>query len=89
AFPFGNAFALRRSKLGRQGAYMGLYSMSFSLAHVFGHNSGMQLISFFGFDKTWIVMLIITAIAFALLYYVHKKVKNGEEYSLKKIPLTK
>ena len=45
AFPFGNAFALRRSKLGRQGAYMGLYSMSFSLAHIFGHNSGMQLVA--------------------------------------------
>ena len=73
AFPFGNAFALRRAKLGRQGAYMGLYSMSFSLAHIFGHNSGMQLVNAFGYNKTWLVMVAISLAGILLLLYVKKK----------------
>ncbi|WP_025742240.1 MDR family MFS transporter [Aquimarina pacifica] len=76
AFPFGNAFALERSKKGRQGAYMGLYSMSFSVAHIFGHNSGMQLINYFGYNNTWILMTIIAAIGMFLLYLVKQKLNQ-------------
>ena len=79
AFPFGNAFALRRAKLGRQGAYMGLYSMSFSLSHIFGHNTGMQLVSKFGYTVTWLFMGIITLITLGLHFYVQKILKNEKE----------
>ena len=87
AFPFGNAFALNRSKLGRQGAYMGLYSMSFSLAHVFGHNAGMQLIDIFGFEYTWVFMGGIAVIAWALLAYVQVKLRT--EKPVKNVSLSK
>lgn len=87
AFPFGNAFALKRSKLGRQGAYMGLYTMSFSLAHVFGHNAGMQLIDALGFEYTWIVMGGIAVIAWALLGYVQQRLRT--EKAVKNVSLTK
>ncbi len=80
AFPFGNAFALDRSKKGRQGAYMGLYSMSFSLAHIFGHNSGMQFINNFGFENTWVFMTLIAALGTFLLYIVKRKL-NQEKTS--------
>ncbi|GAA4271022.1 MFS transporter [Aquimarina gracilis] len=83
AFPFGNAFALERSKKGKQGAYMGLYSMSFSAAHIFGHNSGMQLIDNFGYDNSWIVMSLISSIGIGLLLFVKKKLKQ-EKYTLLK-----
>jgi len=53
AFPFSNAFAMERAKKGNQGEYMALYSISFSFAHIFGHNSGMQFIDKFGFSITW------------------------------------
>jgi len=33
AFPFSNSYAMNRSKRGKQGAYMTLYSMSFSFAY--------------------------------------------------------
>lgn len=78
AFPFGNAFALSRSKLGRQGAYMGLYSMSFSMAHIFGHNGGMQLVSLIGYENTWLCMFGLTLVAFALLMYVRSRVKREQ-----------
>jgi len=72
SFPFSNKFALNRSKLGRQGAYMGVYSMSFSVAHIFGHNSGMQITAQFGFKATWIFLIGLTLIAWLLLYIVRR-----------------
>ncbi|MEE3226147.1 MAG: MFS transporter, partial [Bacteroidota bacterium] len=65
------------AKLGRQGAYMGLYSMSFSLAHIFGHNSGMQLVDRLGYKSTWAIMAAITVVALLLLIYV----KRNKEFS--------
>ena len=74
SFPFGNAFALDRSKRGRQGAYMGLYSMSFSMAHILGHNFGMQYINHYGYDNAWLFMAIIAAIATLLVLIVKQKI---------------
>lgn len=70
AFPFSNTFALTRSDRGKQGSYMALYSIAFSLSHIFGHNSGMQLISKFGYFFTWNVMITLAVIACALLIYL-------------------
>lgn len=77
SFPISNTFALDRAKKGKQGSYMGLYSMSFSLAHIFGHNSGMQFISNYGYDNTWLFMGLICAIGIGLLVYTYYKVKHG------------
>ena len=76
SFPFGNAFALDRSKGGRQGAYMGLYSMSFSFAHIFGHNSGMQFINQYGYNNAWIFMTIVSAVGIFLLFIVKQKINK-------------
>ncbi|MDY8134145.1 MFS transporter [Aquimarina sp. 2201CG5-10] len=76
AFPFGNALALDRAKKGRQGSYMGLYSMSFSVAHIFGHNSGMQLIANFGYDMSWLIMTFIAVLGIILLWVVKKKINR-------------
>lgn len=76
AFPFANSFALNRSKRGLTGQYMALFTIAFSIAHVFGHNAGFQLIDKFGFAITWwwiIVVCLIMSILFFLL-----KSKNKE-----------
>ena len=86
SFPFSNKFALDRSKLGRQGAYMGVYSMSFSVAHIFGHNSGMQITEAFGFQTTWIFLIGLTLIAWLLLYIVKRMLAN--EKPLEPVSLT-
>ncbi|WP_052184126.1 MFS transporter [Psychroserpens sp. Hel_I_66] len=62
AFPFSNSFAVDRAKKGNQGEYMALYSISFSIGHIFGHNAGLQMSATIGYDNTW---YIVTAIAFA------------------------
>lgn len=76
AFPFSNSFALKRAQGGKQGSYMAMYSIAFSIGHIFGHNSGMQLISKFGYDFTWYVMILLSILACVLLVLTMKMVKK-------------
>jgi predicted MFS family arabinose efflux permease len=77
AFPFSNAFAMQRAKRGNQGEYMALYSISFSMAHIFGHNAGMQMVSNIGFDNTWYIITMLAALCVILLFilkqFMHSK----------------
>ena len=72
-FPFSNSYALNRSKLGNQGAYMAMYSMSFSVAHILGPNIGMQFSARFGFEATWFLMAGICLIACLILLALQRK----------------
>jgi predicted MFS family arabinose efflux permease len=56
AFPFSNAIALNRSPKGQEGQYMGLYTMSFSLAHIACSKTGLDIIAHFSYQINWIVM---------------------------------
>ena len=71
-FPFSNSFALNRSDGKKRGSYMALYSIAFSISHIFGHNSGMQLIDNFGFQFTWYFMLGMAVFACILLFILQK-----------------
>jgi predicted MFS family arabinose efflux permease len=81
AFPFSNSFAINRAKKGKQGEYMAMYVMSFSIAHIFGHNAGLRLVNGFGFDNTWLVMTGLATLCVVLLYIlkVYMKLKNETE----------
>jgi predicted MFS family arabinose efflux permease len=67
AFPFSNAFAMDRSKKGNKGEYMALYSISFSVAHLFSHNGGMHLIESIGYNNTWYIITLVAVIAMVFL----------------------
>lgn len=56
AFPFTNAVALNRAPKGQEGQYMGLFTMSFSLAHIACSKTGLDIIAHFGYQTNWIVM---------------------------------
>ena len=75
-FPFSNAFAMHRGKRGKLGEYMALYTVAFSIAHVFGHNAGMQLIDKIGFDNTWIIITILTIICVLILLLLKRSLLN-------------
>lgn len=72
-FPFSNSYALDRSRKGNQGAYMAMYSMSFSFAHILGPNIGMQFSERFGFQSTWYLMGGICLLACLILLTINKK----------------
>lgn len=76
-FPFLNSFAMDRAdKYNNQGEYMALFTMTFSIAHIFAHNSGMQMVDKLGYDVTWYIMgglLVLSALFFIWLKKVVKK----------------
>ncbi|SDR70537.1 MFS transporter [Christiangramia echinicola] len=76
AFPFSNSFALNRSDGKKRGSYMALYSIAFSVSHIFGHNSGMQLIDNFGFEITWYTMFGLALFACTLLLILNSLLKK-------------
>jgi len=75
AFPFSNAFAMERAKKGNQGEYMALYSISFSIAHIFSHNAGMQLVEAQGFDTTWFIFTGVAVLCMIALLYLRQLTK--------------
>ena len=76
AFPFSNAFVMERAKRGNQGEYMAYYSIAFSISHIFGHNSGMQMVDAFGFDTTWTIITIMSVVGLAFLGLLMRIVKK-------------
>ncbi len=76
AFPFSNAFALSRSKPGRRGEYMGLYTMSWSIAMIIGPILGMRIAEVYGFTVLWYVISGIGAFACIGFYLVRHLLKS-------------
>ena len=76
AFPYSNAFVIERAKRGNLGEYMGFYTVAFSISHIFGHNSGMQLIDKIGFDTTWILITVFTLIGILFLLLLMRMLKK-------------
>jgi predicted MFS family arabinose efflux permease len=76
SFPFSNAFAMQRAKRGNQGEFMALYSMTFAISHIIGHNFGMQMVDSFGFEITWHIItgiMLVSVLILALLRFQMKK----------------
>jgi predicted MFS family arabinose efflux permease len=78
AFPFSNTFAMQRAKKGNQGEYMALYSIAFSTAHIFGHNLGMRMIDNVGFDNTWYIISLISALCVFLFFILKQSLKTSK-----------
>ncbi|MAN59955.1 MAG: MFS transporter [Flavobacteriaceae bacterium] len=79
--PFSNALALEMAPKGRKGSYMGLYSMSFSLSHIIGHNSGMNLVDSLGFSFTWYIMAIFLLVISAMTLLLYRLLKKSPHYA--------
>ena len=78
-FPFSNAFAMQRSERGNQGEYMALYSIAFSLAHIVGHNTGMQLIDWLEYTSTWYIFVGLSVLSILLLFRLKRTVEIESE----------
>ena len=77
--PFTNTYAMSRAADKNRGAYMGLFSMTYSVAHIVGPPIGTQTVEYFGFGAMWMLMGILSFIAAAGYIYLGKrKKKNGK-----------
>ncbi len=79
AFPFSNAFAMARSQTGNPGEYMALYSISFSISHIFAHNMGMRSVASFGYEFTWYVMVVACLLGILLLLLLQSMLNKKYE----------
>jgi len=71
-FPFINSLAIKSAAGSNLGEYMALFTIAFSVAHIFGHNSGLQLISKFGYETTWLFMAIILILCGFLVLWLKR-----------------
>ena len=78
-FPFLNSFAMgRAAKNNNQGEYMALFTMAFSVSHIFAHNSGMQLIEKYGYEVTWYIMGGLLTLSILFLIWLRNIVRKEE-----------
>jgi predicted MFS family arabinose efflux permease len=71
--PFSTSWATKRSGTARQGQYMGLYGMAYSISNVFAPFIGTQVIAGFGYSALWLLMLVLSGGAFAGFWYLEQK----------------
>jgi len=76
AFPFTNAFAMSRAVKGKEGLYMAMYTMAFSLAHIFSAKTGMEVVDRYGFEANWYLMGFLSLVAVALSAWLRKVLKT-------------
>ena len=76
AFPFSNSVALSRAPKGHEGRYMAIYTMSFSLAHIFSSKIGMEIIDNFGYQMNWFVMGTLGLLGMLAGIWVFRLVKQ-------------
>jgi predicted MFS family arabinose efflux permease len=77
-FPFSSAFAMDRSRAGKQGEYMALYNISFSISHIFAHNGGMISIAKIGYTSTWYVAMAIGSLGLVLLFVLRSSLRREQ-----------
>ncbi|AOW20395.1 MFS transporter [Urechidicola croceus] len=76
-FPYTNAFAMKRAKIGNEGRYMGLYSMSFSIAHIFSPYM-LIVVGILGYPITFLVLGIFGILAVVLSIWLRKTIVKEE-----------
>jgi len=76
AFPFTNNFAMNRAPIGKEGKYLAMYTMAFSMAHIFSAKTGMEIIERFSFEANWYVMGSLGLLAFLLMIWLQKTLQN-------------
>src|SRR5690606_14432314 len=74
--PFTNTFAMSRATDENRGAYMGLFSMTYSVAHIIGPPLGTQTVHYFGFETLWNLMGAMGLAA--AIGYIYLKLKNSQ-----------
>lgn len=77
-FPFTNRMANERADRGQPGAYMGLYTISWSVAHIVGHSLGLHLIASVGYVNTWWVFTGVLLVCLAMLYALERMMRKEE-----------
>ncbi len=77
-FPLMNRFAFDRSDRGKPGAYMALFTIGWSVAHIVGHPLGLNLVARLGYEKTWWILTGVLMLGWAMLYWLEGMLSREE-----------
>lgn len=77
--PFSNSYALSRATDSNRGKYMGLYSMSYSLAHISGPYFSMKIAENHGFDTLWYILAVLSLVTFGGFMMMKKRNPDPEK----------
>jgi predicted MFS family arabinose efflux permease len=72
AMPFSTSWATKRAGTTRQGQYMGLYGMAYSVSNVIAPLLGTQVIAAFGYSALWFLMAAMSAVAFIGFWFLER-----------------
>ncbi|MBK0404872.1 MFS transporter [Adhaeribacter sp. BT258] len=75
AMPFMATITVQRSNNFNRGSYMGLYTLSYSAAHVISPYLGTNIIADFGFETLWYVLGGMSVVAAAGFYFLVPKLQ--------------
>lgn len=73
AMPFMATVAIRRSSITKRGAYMGMSSLAFSVAHIFSPFLGTSIAAAYGFSTLWVCTGAVCVLAAIGFWAVMKK----------------
>ena len=82
-FPFMNRFANERADHGPPGAYMALFTIGWSVAHIIGHTLGLNLIARFGYATTWYLFTVVLVVAMGMLVWLRRMVEREKARAAK------
>ncbi len=71
--PFSSTWAAKHGEGARSGEYMGLYGIAYSFSHIGAPLLGTQIIARYGFDRLWMVLIILSILAFLGFYNLRNK----------------
>lgn len=74
--PFSANYAFARSKGAQQGRYMGLYTVTYSIANIVAPLMGSQIIDRLGFTSLWLCMAALSALSVIGFYFLEKKISG-------------
>jgi predicted MFS family arabinose efflux permease len=63
--PLANTFAMSRTTEANRGRYMGLYAMTFSIAHIVGPSFGFGIAGYWGFPVLWYLLAALSLVVWA------------------------
>jgi predicted MFS family arabinose efflux permease len=81
--PFSSNFVMGRSSQNKQGAYMSLYVMAYSIANIISPLLGTQVIAHFGFGFLWKLMAALSLITLIGILILEKQVQKVDVLEMK------
>ncbi|MCC7245912.1 MAG: MFS transporter [Saprospiraceae bacterium] len=74
--PFSSNFVLGRASVSRQGEYMAIYIMAYSIANIVSPLLGTQIVTHYGYHTLWGCMTILATISLSGTFFIARRIQS-------------